>query len=121
MTNETNYKPCRFKCNGATKDFPFEFQVHKNNELFVKLIDTETNVATLLVEGADYSARLEAVGGNVTTKTPYSDKYEIVNCGVYWLQGESDTGMAAEKYTQCFMAMWNDLKAVGMEYLAFLR
>ncbi|MBR7098484.1 MAG: leucine-rich repeat protein, partial [Clostridia bacterium] len=50
-----------------------------------------------------------------------SDKYEIVNCGVYWLQGESDTGMAAEKYTQCFMAMWNDLKAVGMEYLAFLR
>ena len=30
MTNETNYKPCRLKCNGATKDFPFEFQVDKN-------------------------------------------------------------------------------------------
>jgi len=81
MTNETNYKPCRFKCNGATKDFPFDFQVHnyKNkNELIVNLINTETQEATLLVEGVDYTATLETVGGNVTTTTAYADIYEIV-------------------------------------------
>lgn len=77
MTNETNYKPCRLKCNGATKDFPFEFQVHKNEELFVNLINTDTQEATLLVEGSDYSATLEAVGGNVTTKTAYANNYVI--------------------------------------------
>ena len=77
MTNETNYKPCRLKCNGATKDFPFEFQVHKNEELFVNLINTDTQETTLLVEGSDYSATLEAVGGNVTTKTAYANNYVI--------------------------------------------
>ena len=51
----------------------------------------------------------------------HSDKYEIVNAGVYWLQGESDTAMDPAQYTQLFMAMWQRLKAAGMEYLAFLR
>lgn len=49
------------------------------------------------------------------------DKFEIVNCGVYWLQGESDTSMDPEVYTERFQAMWQRLKNAGMEYLAFLR
>ncbi len=90
MTNETNYKPCRFKCNGATKDFSFEFQVHKNNELFVNLINTETQEVTLLVEGSDYSAKLEAVGGNITTTTAYADIYEImISRKTSFFQGKS--------------------------------
>ncbi|MBQ1232104.1 MAG: hypothetical protein IIX86_01090, partial [Clostridia bacterium] len=51
----------------------------------------------------------------------HSDLYEIENCGVYWLQGESDVAMAPEKYTKLFMAMWHDLKDAGAEYVAFLR
>ncbi len=51
----------------------------------------------------------------------FSDRYEIVGSGVYWLQGESDESMDPAKYTQCFMAMWQRLKSAGMEYLAFLR
>ena len=50
-----------------------------------------------------------------------SDKYEIVNSGIYWLQGESDTGMDSERYTQLFMTMWKRLQKAGMEYVAFLR
>ncbi|MBQ6685288.1 MAG: hypothetical protein IJM99_04170, partial [Firmicutes bacterium] len=51
----------------------------------------------------------------------HSDYYEIVGEGVYWLQGESDTTEDPLKYTQCFMAMWERLKAAGMDYMAFLR
>lgn len=39
-----------------------------------------------------------------------SDKYEIVSSGIYWLQGESDTGMDSERYAQLFMAVWQRLK-----------
>ena len=51
----------------------------------------------------------------------HPDKYEIVGKCVYWLQGESDTEMDPDLYTQRFMAMWGRLKAAGMEKLAFLR
>ena len=50
-----------------------------------------------------------------------SDKYEIVGNGVYWIQGESDLTMDSTLYTQRFMAIWQRLKAAGMEYVAFLR
>ena len=43
-----------------------------------------------------------------------SDRYEIVNSGIYWLQGESDETMDPVKYTQCFMAMWQRLKNAGL-------
>ena len=49
------------------------------------------------------------------------DKFEIVKCGVYWLQGEADTSMDPKLYTERFQAMWQRLKDAGMEYLAFLR
>ena len=51
----------------------------------------------------------------------HSDLYEIVNSGVYWLQGESDTAMDPALYTQLFMAIWERLENAGMNYLAFLR
>ena len=51
----------------------------------------------------------------------HSDRYEVVEKGVYWLQGESDAAMDPNAYTRRFLAMWNRLKGAGMEYLAFFR
>jgi len=50
-----------------------------------------------------------------------SDKYEIASSGVYWLQGESDEETDPVLYTERFMAIWDRLKAAGMEYVAFFR
>ncbi len=83
MTNEKNYEPVRLKCNGATKDFPFDFQVHKNsktlkyNDLIVTLIKRETKEETILTENSDYTINASVVGGNVTTNVAYSDFYDI--------------------------------------------
>lgn len=48
-----------------------------------------------------------------------ADKYEIVGSGMYWLQGEG--GADPYQYTECFMAMWQRLKNVGVEYCAIFR
>ena len=48
-----------------------------------------------------------------------ADKYDIVESGMYWLQGEG--GGDPVYYTECFMAMWGRLKAAGINYCAFLR
>lgn len=77
MTNEKNYKPVRLECNGATKDFPFDFQVHKNNELVVKLIQRDTKAETTLTENTDYTIKLKKVGGNVALKNAYDETYDI--------------------------------------------
>ncbi len=83
MTNEKNYEPVRLKCNGATKDFPFDFQVHKNsktlkyNDLIVTLINRETKEETILTENTDYTINAGAVGGNITTNIAYSEIYDI--------------------------------------------
>ncbi len=84
MTNETNYKPCLYKCNGATKDFPFDFQVHKNDktlkysDLIVTLVNTGTQEETVLTENTNYTVLADTVGGNITTTTVYSTGYDIV-------------------------------------------
>lgn len=83
MTNEKNYEPVRLKCNGATKDFPFDFQVYKNsktlkyNDLIVTLTDRETKEETILTENTDYVISTGAIGGNVATNVAYAENYDI--------------------------------------------
>lgn len=48
-----------------------------------------------------------------------ADKYEIVAAGLYWLQGEAPGEPVS--YTECFMAIYNRLKSLGIEYCAFFR
>ena len=55
------------------------------------------------------------------TAAERADKYEIVESGVYWLQGEGGSYGDPAIYVDRFMAMWNRLKDAGMNYLAFLR
>ena len=51
-----------------------------------------------------------------------SDKYELGDTVVYWLQGESDQSNDGKSYYDRFAAMWNRLKTdAGADYLAFLR
>ena len=50
-----------------------------------------------------------------------ADKYEIVNKGMYWYQGESDVNMDPQLYTDLFMDLWGCLQEVGMDYVAFFR
>jgi len=50
-----------------------------------------------------------------------SDKYEIINKVVFCNHGTTDHKMDPQRYTKLFTAMWERLKAEGMEYLAFLR
>ena len=48
-----------------------------------------------------------------------ADKYEIVAKGMFWFQGES--GAEPVTYTNLFMAMYNRLKATGIDYCGFFR
>ncbi|MBQ3560444.1 MAG: hypothetical protein IJA06_01310 [Oscillospiraceae bacterium] len=50
-----------------------------------------------------------------------SDKYEIVDKIVFCNHGTTDYYMNPERYINLFIAMWERLKAEGMQYLAFLR
>ena len=53
-----------------------------------------------------------------------SQGFDIVNCGVYWFQGESDVSMAPETYEQKFMNYFNGLNSLTsnrVKYCAFFR
>ncbi|MBR2889163.1 MAG: Ig-like domain-containing protein [Oscillospiraceae bacterium] len=86
----------------------------KNGQSIVKWAASETDTS-----GTDGTATM--IKNCIAYYEKNSDLYEIVNCGVYWLQGESDVSMSPEKYTGLFMTMWNKLKDAGAEYLAFFR
>ena len=78
-----------YSCNGSLTEFDFEFPVFLSSDLRVTLLNTTTNVATVLTEVTDYTvtdpAGLEgssadySQGGKVTTTIfpPYSSTYEI--------------------------------------------
>ena len=86
----------------------------KNGQSIVKWAASATNTS-----GTDATVTMIQNCRNYYEK--HSDKYEIVNSGVYWLQGESNTAMDPALYTRLFMAIWERLENVGMDYLAFLR
>ena len=89
--------------------------------------------------GAPVSEWQEETGGKASLKTTAemlnacydyydagagSENYEITQCGMYWLQGESNAGMSAAEYYRVFMSLWEDLKSETenkLEYCAFLR
>ena len=78
-----------YSCNGSLTEFDFEFPVFQPSDLKITLLNTVTNVATVLTEVTDYTvtdpAGLEdssadySEGGKVTTTVfpAYSSTYEI--------------------------------------------
>ncbi len=86
----------------------------KNGQSIVKWAASETDTS-----GTDGTATM--LRNCIAYYEQNSDKFEIVNSGIYWLQGESDVSMTPEKYTKLYMAMWNKLKDAGAEYVAFFR
>ena len=50
--------------------------------------------------------------------------YDITNCGMYWLQGESDSTQSVTYYYENFTTLWKKLKAATsnrLSYCAFMR
>ena len=80
--------------------------------------------ATSAKESSGTNYTVQMVKNCVAYYEENSDKYTIVSKGVYWLQGEGDgvRGIDPKEYSDCFMAMWNKLKAqAGLEYMAIMR
>ena len=53
-----------------------------------------------------------------------SQYYDIVNCGMYWLQGESDSSQSVTYYYENFTTLWKNLKTATsnrLSYCAFMR
>lgn len=69
--------------------------------------------------GTDGTAKMVKQCIEYFTAPERADKYEIVNSGLYWLQGEATDEPVY--YTECFMAIYNRLKALGIDYCAFFR
>lgn len=50
--------------------------------------------------------------------------YDITNCGMYWLQGESDSTQSVTYYYENFTTLWKNLKTATqnrLNYCAFMR
>ena len=77
MANEVDYNPCQYKGNGVTRDFSFNWKVIEVEELIVSLELVSTGDETILTRGSDYTAQVNAVGGNVTLTTAPSEDYFI--------------------------------------------
>ena len=77
MANEVDYNPCQYLGNGQTRDFSFNWKVIEVDELIVSLVAVSTGTITRLQRGTDYTANINAVGGNVTLTTAPSEDYYI--------------------------------------------
>lgn len=77
MANEVDYNPCQYLGNGQTRDFSFNWKVIEVDELIVELEAVSTGTITRLQRGTDYTANINAVGGNVTLTTAPSEDYYI--------------------------------------------
>ena len=77
MANEVDYNPCQYKGNGVTRDFSFNWKVIEVEELIVSLELVSTGDETILTRGSDYTAQVNAVGGNVLLTTAPSEDYFI--------------------------------------------
>lgn len=77
MANEVDYNPCQYLGNGQTRDFSFNWKIIEVDELIVELEAVSTGTITRLQRGTDYTANINAVGGNVTLTTAPSEDYYI--------------------------------------------
>ncbi len=77
MANEVDYNPCQYLGNGQTRDFSFNWKVIVVDELIVELEAISTGTITRLTRGTDYTANINAVGGNITLTTAPSEDYYI--------------------------------------------
>mgnify|MGYP007066964623 CR=1 FL=1 len=79
MANETNYSPCKYKGNGETLNFPFEWNYFKDAEIIVNIED-DTGAQSTLLLGQDYTINADSVGGEVICKVaPTNNEYIIIS------------------------------------------
>ena len=70
--------------------------------------------------GTDNTMKMVNAAINYYTDPARADKFEIVEAGMYWLQGEGNVDPVY--YTECFLAMWNRVKTAGyFDYCAIMR
>ena len=71
MTNEVNYAPKKYGCNGSTVKFSFNWKIIEPEDLVVLLEDELTLEQVKLVDGVDYTLEFGDVGGEITTLQKY--------------------------------------------------
>ena len=77
MTNEVNYAPVRYGCNGVNVDFSFPWKIFENEDIIVQIQNKEGNISTLAY-GVDYTVEFEVMGGNVKLKNVYSEDNIVI-------------------------------------------
>ena len=77
MANEVDYNPCQYLGNGLTRDFSFDWKLIEPEELIVTLELVSTGNETTLIQGSDYTLKVNRVGGSVTLTTAPSEDYYV--------------------------------------------
>ena len=78
MTNEVNYAPKKYGCNGSTVKFSFNWKIIEPEDLIVLLEDVLTLEQVKLVDGVDYTLEFGDVGGEITTLQKYPAGKDII-------------------------------------------
>ena len=78
MTNEVNYAPVKYGCNGSTVDFSFSWKIFSVEDLIVILEDETTKEQITLKDGVDYMLYQDVVGGYIVTSSVYPRGKNII-------------------------------------------
>ena len=78
MTNEVNYAPVKYGCNGATDSFSFKWKIIAASDLIVILEDETTKKQITLIDGVDYMLYQDIVGGYIVTTNKYPQGKNII-------------------------------------------
>ena len=78
MTNEVNYTPIKYACNGATDSFSFQWKIIAASDLIVILEDETTKEQITLNDGVDYMLYQYVVGGYIVTTSKYPQGKNII-------------------------------------------
>ena len=78
MTNEVNYAPVKYGCNGSTVDFSFSWKIFSVEDLIVILEDETTKEQITLKDGVDYMLYQDIVGGYIVTSSVYPRGKNII-------------------------------------------
>ena len=80
MANEVDYSPNKYRGNGSTTEFSFDWKILSVNDIIVQFENYETGEQTTKTFGTDYSVTFSDIGGYVTFNTaPSSDYYVIIS------------------------------------------